>query len=192
MEPNSFTTPATFASCYYPLRILQGIAATLTAFSFAGCGTLSTWGYKTRMGDRVYPPVPYQHVQVFFGWPQRPFEQIGICSVLGGAFATDVDMYQKLQKSAALMGADGVVVTGEGHNTAMMPGYSNTTSSGYAVGAATYNPINRTAYAAAAEVGQSNTTYMPATSIALPTNKGIAIKFIEAAPESSKKQTKRQ
>lgn len=147
-------------------------AATVALFS--GC---STWGFSSRMGDSVYPPVRYEHVQVLTYWPQRQFEQIGICSVSGGAFATGVDMYRKLQKSAAKLGADAVVITGEGSSQVTLPGHATTTSQAAAVGAATYNPASRTAVGAAYGVGQSQTTYMPPSTFDLPNNRGIAIKF---------------
>jgi hypothetical protein len=155
-------------------RIFLALAVSL----LAGC---STWGYKSRVGDKVYPPVPYQHVQIMYSWPNRPFEQIGICSVSGGVLATGVDMWRKLQKSAALLGADAVVIMGEGSTQVTMPGYANTTSQAAAVGAAKYNPSSQTAVGAAYAVGQSQTTYMPPSTYSLPNNRGFAIKFIEPA-----------
>ena len=145
------------------------------ALLVAGC---STWGFKSRIGDKIYPPVQYQRVQILYAWPSQPFEQIGICSVSGGAFASGVDMWRKLQKSAAQLGADAVVITGEGHSQATMPGYSTTTGQASAVGAAAYNPYTGTAVGAGYAVGQSQTTYMPPMSFNLPNNQGFAIKFI--------------
>jgi hypothetical protein len=149
----------------------------LLAALVTGC---STWGFKSRIGDKVYPPVPYQHVQILYGWPNRPFEQIGICSVSGGAFASGVDMWRKLQKSAAELGADAVVITGEGSSQATMPGYATTTGQATATGVATYNPYLRTANGTAYATGQSYTTYMPPSTFNLPNNKGFAIKYVDA------------
>ncbi len=78
---------------------------------FAGC---STWGYKMPTGNVKYAPVPARQVEILFAMPtDRKYEQIGICSVLGGAFAPDTDMLAKLRKSAADMGADAVVLHAE-------------------------------------------------------------------------------
>jgi hypothetical protein len=77
----------------------------------SGC---STYGYKTRIGEDTYPPVDYRKVQLLFGAPAQPYKLIGVVSVQGGALASYGDMCQKLIKSAALIGADAVIVTGEG------------------------------------------------------------------------------
>ncbi|MEO6846123.1 MAG: hypothetical protein ABI254_02615 [Chthoniobacterales bacterium] len=157
----------------------------LSIFAIASiCLGCSTWGYKSRMGDKTYPPVPYQHVQILTGFPNQPFEQIGICSVSGGAFASGVDMYRKLQKSAALLGADAVVVTGEGVSHATLPGQAYTSGSAYTQGSATYHPYNRTVTGSATTTGYSNTTYMPPTTFDLPNNRGIAIKYIQSSSGS--------
>jgi len=57
-------------------------------------------------------------VQVLFEPPApESYEQIGFCSVLGGAaFITpDTDMLRKLQKAAADLGADAVILRKETH-----------------------------------------------------------------------------
>ena len=135
------------------------IAAALT---ISGC---STWGYKTRIGEHTYPPVDYHKVKLITEKPDRPYEVIGIVSVQGGTIATAGDMYQKLIKSAAELGADAVILTGEGANQAVMPGTATTN-----VTASTYG--NTTAATA-------NTTYTPGAVVAMPTNKGLAIKFTD-------------
>jgi len=66
------------------------------------------------MGDKRHPSVPAQHVVILFEQPQRPYNQIGIVSSLGGAFASDGDMYRKMQMSAARLGADAIIVQGTG------------------------------------------------------------------------------
>lgn len=78
-----------------------------------GC---TTYGYKTPTGTARYAPTNYQQVQVLFDAPPADqYEQIGFCSVLGGAqFITpDTDMLRKLQKSAADLGADAVILRKE-------------------------------------------------------------------------------
>jgi len=162
--------------------LVIGLAAILVAALFTGC---STWGFKSRIGDRVYPPVPYQRVQILYGWPNRPYEQIGICSVSGGAFASDVDMWRKLQKSAAQLGADAVVITGEGSSQVTLPGHSTTTGQVTTTGSATYNPYSRTAVGAAYATGQSHTIYSPPSTFSLPNNRGFAIKFTDTSSAAS-------
>lgn len=142
------------------------------------CGC-STWGYQSRIGDEIYPPVPYQHVQVLYNFPNHPFKQIGFCSVLGGSIATDVDMYRKLQKVAAKLGADAVVVTGESVSQATLPGYAYTSGQAYGRSTAAYNPYMNTAYGTAYGTSSSTTTFMSPTVVSLPKNRGIAIKYVK-------------
>ena len=165
------------------------LCCVLVLTALTGC---STWGYKSRIGDKVYPPVPYQHVQVLSYFPSQPYEQIGICSVSGGAFASGVDMYRKLQKSAALLGADAVVVTGEGVSHATLPGHAFSTGSAYTTGAANYNPYTYTANGYANTTGYSSTTFMPATTYDLPNNRGIAIKYVQSNKCSTRRQEFRE
>lgn len=60
-------------------------------------------------------------MQVLWEMPaQGSYEEIGMCSVLGGAafITSDVDMFNKLRKSAADLGADAVIVKREGSTRA--------------------------------------------------------------------------
>ena len=66
------------------------------------------------MGDKHYPKVPIEHVVILFAPPQQPYEQIGLVSSLGGLFASDGDMYRKMQMAAAGLGADAIIVQGIG------------------------------------------------------------------------------
>jgi hypothetical protein len=77
----------------------------------AGC---STWGTTVPMGSKRYQSVPREHVVILFEPPQRPYEQIGIVSSIGGVFASEGDMYRKMQMSAARLGADAIIVRGQG------------------------------------------------------------------------------
>lgn len=88
------------------LRILT---ATLI-LTLAGC---STWGTTVPMGGKRYPAVPTENVVILFEQPQRPYDQIGLVSSLGGVFASEGDMYRKMQMSAARLGADAIIVRGE-------------------------------------------------------------------------------
>jgi hypothetical protein len=72
------------------------------------------------MGGVRYPKVPISHVMILFEPPTRPYKQIGLVSSIGGAFASDGDMYRKMQMSAAGLGADAIIVREKGaqaHNT---------------------------------------------------------------------------
>ena len=83
------------------------------AIASVGC---TTWGYKTPTGAVQYPRTDYRMVQVLFESPDpATYDQIGFCSVLGGAaFITpDTDMLRKLQKAAADLGADAVILRKE-------------------------------------------------------------------------------
>ena len=73
----------------------------------AGC---STWGTKVPMGGKRYPKVSREHVVILFETPKRPHEQIGLVSSIGGVFASDGDMYKKMQMAAADLGADALIV----------------------------------------------------------------------------------
>jgi len=141
-----------------------------------GC---TTYGYKTPLGETTYAPVDYHKVKLLFGAPAEKYEVIGVVSVQGGTWASAGDMYQKLIKSAAQLGADAVIVTGEGSQKAIIPGvsstvgtantYGNATATGYGNTVDVYGNANTTA---------TSTTYSSPTYIAdMPTNKGLAIKF---------------
>jgi hypothetical protein len=141
-----------------------------------GC---TTYGYKTPLGETTYAPVDYHEVKLLFGAPAEKYEVIGVVSVQGGTWASAGDMYQKLIKSAAQLGADAVIVTGEGSQKAIIPGvsstvgtantYGNATATGYGNTVDVYGNANTTA---------TSTTYSSPTYIAdMPTNKGLAIKF---------------
>jgi hypothetical protein len=66
------------------------------------------------MGEHQYPKVPIEHVVILFEPPQRPYEQIGVVSSLGGIFASEGDMFRKMQMAAAGLGADAIIVRGSG------------------------------------------------------------------------------
>ena len=87
------------------------LMAACALLALAGC---STWGTTVPMGGTRYPKVPREHVVILFEPPQRPYDQIGIVSSLGGVFASDGDMYRKMQMSAARLGADAIIVRGSG------------------------------------------------------------------------------
>lgn len=87
--------------------IIRIIACSILFAAFSGC---STWGTKVPMGEHRYPRVPREHCLILFAPPSRPHEQIGIVSSLGGAFASDGDMFRKMQMAGADLGADAIIV----------------------------------------------------------------------------------
>ena len=99
------------------LRTAISVSICLLAIALAGC---TTWGYKSRTGN-LYPPNDWQLVKVLWSPPPAgTYEEIGMCSVLGGAafITSDVDMFNKLRKAAADLGADAVIVMREGSSRA--------------------------------------------------------------------------
>ena len=89
------------------------VALCFAALCFVPVGC-STWGTRVPMGEHHYARVPVEHVMVLFEPPQRPYEQIGIVSSLGGIFASEGDMFRKMQMAAADLGADAIIVRGPG------------------------------------------------------------------------------
>jgi hypothetical protein len=127
----------------------------------SGC---TTYGYKTALGENTYPPVNYHKVKLLFEKPDQPYEVIGVVTVEGGPGAPAGDMYRKLIKSAANLGADAVLVTGEGSYGAMgMPGVTTVNGVASTYGNTTY--ANASAYST------------PSYGLDLPETKGFAIKF---------------
>ena len=69
-------------------------------------------GTRVPTGEHRYGKVPVEHVMILFEPPRRPYEQIGIVSSLGGIFASEGDMFTKMQMAAAGLGAGAVIVRG--------------------------------------------------------------------------------
>jgi hypothetical protein len=80
------------------MKSIAILTAFLLSLFLAACAT--EWGYKLPTGSEKFTAVPAEQVEILFGPPNRPFKQIGIVSVLGGAFSSDVAMYKKLRKAA--------------------------------------------------------------------------------------------
>jgi hypothetical protein len=138
----------------------------LLTLATEGC---TTWGYKMATGTKTYPKTDFRNVKVLFQPPTQPYEEIGICSVLGGAkfITSDVDMLQKLRKSAADLGADAVILTKEGSTTA-----SISTAAGSSSANLYANPSLATGSATGSWGAYGGT-------FEYPRNMGIAIKFIQ-------------
>ena len=113
--------------------VLKCLLLSMPAIVVAGC---TTWGSKTPMGPNSYAPTNFQQVRILWNEPTEPYEEIGLVSVLGGAaFITqETDMLRKLQKSAADLGADGVIIVREGATRNVSAGGGGN-SSGWGFGA---------------------------------------------------------
>jgi hypothetical protein len=141
------------------------------SLAFAGCSSITEWGYKMPTGPDRYASVPAERVDVLFVTPSRPFKQIGIVSAMGGTFSSDVAMDRKLQKAAADLGADAVIIVGQSQGIMTAPGlqttiaYSNTTGT---VGAGSLNAQTTTT---------ATTVGAPAMTFGYPKSQGIAIKY---------------
>ena len=152
-----------------PLRFLlylrktwsMGTPALLLAFVLVGCAT--EWGSKMRTSSEVYPAVAADKVEILFTMPARACKQIGIVSVMGSTFSSDVAMLKKLRKAAADLGADAVIVTGQYQGVVSTP-LSSTT-----LGSANTNGANTTFAATTVGTGGGVFSY--------PKNQGIAIKY---------------
>jgi hypothetical protein len=116
-----------------------------------------------RTSSEVYPAVSADKVEILFAMPTRACKQIGIVSVMGSTFSSDVAMLKKLRKAAADLGADAVIVTGQYQGVVSAP-LSSTT-----LGSANTNRANTTF--AATTVGTSGGVF------SYPKNQGIAIKY---------------
>ncbi|HEV3273010.1 MAG TPA: hypothetical protein VGZ93_12585 [Candidatus Methylacidiphilales bacterium] len=142
--------------------LLLGIAILLT-----GCGS---YGSKTALGDTVYAPVEPAKVDLLFGPPDKPYKVIGVVSADGGTWTTPGQMYKKLIKCAADLGADAVIITGEGsYGTLGLPGTTTT-----------FESASATAYGNTVDAyGNATTVSGPSYGAVLPRDKGLAIKFIK-------------
>ncbi len=92
----------------FSIMVLGRSILLISPLLFSAC----TYGSKIRVGP-VIPPVSPNHVQVLSTAPQRPYRQIGIVSVAGANLSLESQVIRKLQKTAADIGADAVIVTSE-------------------------------------------------------------------------------
>jgi hypothetical protein len=154
-----------FSEPFTNMKTIQSVLLVGLATLLASC---TTWGYKMPMG-KTYPKTDYRQVRVLFTPPADKYEEVGICSVLGGAafITSDVDMLQKLRKSAADMGADAVIVMREQSTTMSSMG------GGGSAGAA-WNPSG----------GSYGSSWgMSGSTIEYPRNTGMAIKYLDPAKQ---------
>jgi hypothetical protein len=133
----------------------------LFACILVGCAT--EWGSKMRTSSEVYPAVAPDKVEILFSLPTRVYKQVGIVSVEGSTFSSDVAMLKKLRKAAADLGADAVIVTAQYQGVVSAP-LSSTT-----FGSANTSGANTTFTATTVGAGGGIFSY--------PKNQGIAIKY---------------
>jgi hypothetical protein len=72
------------------------------------------FGHTSSDGRAPLQKGSFEHVVILFEPPQRPYEQIGIVSSIGGIFGSEGDMFQKMQMAAAGLAADAIIVRGSG------------------------------------------------------------------------------
>ena len=133
-----------------------------------------------RTGSETYAAVPAERVDILFGGSPRPYKQIGIVSVLGGAFSSDVAMLAKLRKSRSRSGSRrgdcyrAISRTNDGARITDHPRFGDHHRDDHANG---LRSLRKSATRSAA-----TTVGMPAMAFSYPKNQGIAIKYLDAAP----------
>ena len=141
----------------------------VAAANLAAC----TYGDKVIVGTDHYAPVPQQKVAVLLAFPDDPstYKTIGIVSAHGAALASDQAVYGKLQKSAADLGADAVVVGEAARNyRGSLPGEATTSGNVnlYSNGSSGYYSGNYS----------GTTSYTPPMPLYGLDVNGVAIKYI--------------
>jgi hypothetical protein len=132
-----------------------------------------TFGDKVAVGSEHYAPVPQQKVTILLQFPDDPstYKTIGMVSAHGDPIAGDQAVYGKLQKSAADLGADAVVVGAAARNyRGSLPGRASTSGT-----VDMYN--NGGNYYSGNYSG--NTYYTPPTPMYGLDINGVAIKYVK-------------
>ena len=73
-----------------------------------------TMGSGTRTSRRLYQPTQSSDVEILFREPTRPFTVVGPVSSLGAPLAAENAMYRAVQKEAAELGANAIIIEGVG------------------------------------------------------------------------------
>jgi hypothetical protein len=92
------------------MKKLSIIIGLLCAVALPAC----TMGSGTRTSRRLYQPTKSSDVEILFREPTKPFTVVGPVSSLGAPLAAENAMYRAVQKEAAELGADAVIVEGPG------------------------------------------------------------------------------
>src|ERR1700729_4065998 len=111
--------------------------ALMSCLALVGC----TYGGSVKTGDVTYAAVPQEHVTILFKAPDRPYKEIGMVSARGAHLASDARVYAKLQKAAADIGADAVIVTSaEDKVNYIAPGTVSSSGTAYTTGSVQGTP----------------------------------------------------
>ena len=73
-----------------------------------------TTGSGTRTSRRLYQPTQAANVEILFREPKQAYTVIGPVSSFGAPIAAENAMYRAVQKEAAELGADAVLIEGVG------------------------------------------------------------------------------
>jgi hypothetical protein len=147
-----------------------------SALLLVGC----TYGGSVKTGDITYAPVPQEHVAILFVPPDRPYKEIGMVSARGAHLAADARVYAKLQKAAADIGADAVIVTSaQDKVNYIAPGTVDTSGTAYTTGSVQGNGDYATGQATTQYSGTSY--YTPPQAITGLHTDGIAIKYTSSS-----------
>ena len=73
-----------------------------------------TTGSGTRTSRRLYQPTQAANVEILFREPKRAYTLIGPVSSFGAPIAAENALYRAVQKEAAELGADAVLIEGAG------------------------------------------------------------------------------
>jgi hypothetical protein len=86
------------------------IILAITSVILSACTT----GSGTRTSRRLYQPTHSSGVEILFREPTRPFTVVGPVSSFGAPIPAENGLYRAVQKEAAELGADAVIVEGAG------------------------------------------------------------------------------
>jgi hypothetical protein len=95
------------------LRIASVGALAVAVFLLTGCNTVSVNSFQY-VGGPAYAPTPADQIQVLRTMPERPLAKLGeITAEPSSDSVTNLKIEQALQKRAAAMGANAVVITSD-------------------------------------------------------------------------------
>ena len=92
------------------MKKLSIIIGLLCAVALPAC----TMGSGTRTSRRLYQPTKSSDVEILFREPTKPFTVVGPVSSFGAPIAAENAMYRAVQKEAAELGANAIIVEGPG------------------------------------------------------------------------------
>jgi hypothetical protein len=92
------------------MKKLAIIIGLLSAVILSAC----TMGSGTRTSRRLYQPTKSSNVEILFREPTRPFTVVGPVSSVGAPLAAENAMYRAVQKEAAELGANAIIIEGVG------------------------------------------------------------------------------